>query len=217
MKIIIIISLFVGIAFLSACDFSPVKTNRDGCSCDSITMDLPRGDSDLMTSQYRDIQEGNKYLRQEDLSKGFDSIRVRVIYYWGLDSLQFIDFYKSDKKWEGFYTVIDLNGHIQIDSLSVINAQWKKIMPESGWENFTSTLFSKQILSLPNFKEIEDKGIVTVGYGSAVWVEIATKCNYRLYSYSFLNLNKHYPEVQKMYNIIDYLTKEFGVIPLEPF
>ena len=129
--------------------------------------------------------------------------------------LQVIDLKKSDGIWkaESHNMQLDLIN----DTIQIVNIKSNPVFPKSGWESFTSKLFSINILNLPDDSEIKDYNLNSATDASFVIVEIATKNKYKIYSYTEPFVHLEFPEAKLMENIMNLIEQELGMKRDEKF
>lgn len=157
---------------------------------------------------YKLVQRETKRIGLNFLDKGYDSIFIRL-WYVMTPKLQVIDLKKSDGIWkaESHNMQLDLIN----DTIQIVNVKSNPAFPKSGWESFTTKLFSKNILNLPDDSEKKDYNLNSATDASFVIVEIATKNKYKIYSYTEPFVHLEFPEAKLMANIMNFIEQELGM------
>lgn len=138
----------------------------------------------------------------ESLEKGYDSLQIRVWFDYSMAKTKHLVVLKRNHgQWDGRLYTMQTAWYGDTDSMTIVRHTVRKVVPEMGWNNFTSKLFDQNITTLP---EGEDGGMDGVTYN----IEIATKKSYRHYKYwSPETTEKKYRESRNMVKIIELLTE----------
>lgn len=144
---------------------------------------------------------------------GYDSIAIRVWYYYATDTRDVIEVRKHCNGWIGQYTKI-IN---YLENGKVYNKIGEKriLSPKSGWALFTKKIFGLGIITLPDFGDIPNYDVPSTD-GMAIDVEIATKEYYRVYTYLQPRAKKmDIKEANALETILKLIEKEFDFKPLK--
>lgn len=141
------------------------------------------------------------------LDNGYDSMFIRLWYTYG-STKQVVELRKTMGKWNAEFHSMELG--IVDNKISITNTTSIQGYPKSNWNVFTDKLFSLDILNLPDDSDLYNYNVDADG--NFVVVEIATKKNYRIYSYSVPYVNLEFPQAVKMENIMKLIEEEFGVL-----
>ena len=226
---IILLSLIV--VYFNYCTFnSKNKPMTKNSSNDSMEIFHPSTDTIIKPGFPRDISINypgdNNYsfkLSQNIIKKaglanianGYDSIFIRLFYFYSFDSrVQIIEINKNDSMWFGTYKLIYFQLE-KMDSILSIQGLSIKKQPKNGWPTFSQTLFKLNITTLPDDSTIPefDKGPAD---GNFVIVEVSTKKLYRLYSYINPNYFKDIPEAKSIEAIMSFIDEEFEIERIRP-
>ena len=170
--------LITGIVFLTCCGNT---SNRESkiVKRDTVVKDI---------TEYRKTPQYTKLKKDIEtkagigsISEGFDSLQLRIWFTspWAPDTLVILK--NSGSHWSGqLYTlqyVYDSSGQ----TLSAIQTTSKVATPKSGWKKLMDSLYTLNILTLPDMETIPGYNIGFDGY--YVGVEVATASKYRMYTY----------------------------------
>jgi hypothetical protein len=147
----------------------------------------------------------------DSLVSSYDSLQIRL---WELGGLypnsKLYIITKKNSIWNGFYYEMEaenkyatgdssvkyLKGPIPLEVKNV-----KRIFPKSGWVKFIDSLLTLNIITLPDMDEIAGMKIPWTDANGTI-VEVATKDNFRFYSYSEpLHFADSFWQARKMANI----------------
>jgi hypothetical protein len=159
----------------------------------------------------------------DSIGNGYDSIQIRVWQVQGLFGHRQLYAFKNDgKRWTGYFyeLMIDSNfgngrgsreflrGPIPFDL-----TKFKKLNPKIGWQQFIDSLIILKILDLPDFTK--DLGMQTIHSDtSPIIIEIATKHNYRYYTYFDVDFfSDKFWQAKNMFKILMLIYNQFGHIP----
>jgi hypothetical protein len=149
----------------------------------SFKKEIPTDENGRADLFYELKKQKEKQLKLDSLESGFDSMQIRIWYdYELLVNKELIVIKRKDGKWsaDDYEMVVDWDAFK--DTETIKTKKMKSLVPKSGWDNFINDLLSLKIKSLPNMKDIpglQDNWDDGVTYN----VEIATKKQYRFYSY----------------------------------
>lgn len=193
------------IAFLISCS---------GQTNDSMVFkrDIPVWYNGELDPYYKSTQKKTMLLKIDTLQGGFDSLQIRIWYDYALLSIGDLLIikrtnaawtaisYSLNKVWDAPDSTSRLRGE-KIDTL----------IPENGWDSFLERLFALQITTLPNMDSIpglQDDWADGVTY----CVEVATKKQYRFYSYHLPDkFQDKYWQAKNMVDVLKLVQAEFGV------
>lgn len=157
---------------------------------------------------YELVKKTTKRAGLNFLDNGYDSVFIRLWYVYRF-SLQVVDLKKNQGVWkaESHNMQLDLIN----DTIQPVNIKSNPAFPKSGWESFTSKLFSLNILNLPDDSEIKDYHLNNATDASFITVEIATINKYKIYSYTEPYVHLEFLEARSMENIIKLIDEELGL------
>jgi len=145
----------------------------------------------------------------DNLQNGFDSIQIRIWFDHSNYSFQKLIVLKRVKEtWTADLYIIEWNVYDYIGTLKITNQG--TLSPRNGWNVFISKLFSLQITTLPNMDNIPGLWDDWLD-GKSYSFEIATKTQYRFYSY---HLPEHFQEFWQAKNVLQILKlieEELGI------
>lgn len=143
-----------------------------------------------------------------DLSKGYDSLYIRVWYHYSRDiRVQVFDIYKANSEWKSAYNLVLRNDIKDTPSVIFRNVEVKKDYHkiDSLYQKIKTlgimTLPTES--SIPNYRAAND--------GAMVFVEVATKNSFRIYSYGNPRLNPDISEANKIGEIMKEIDKYFQI------
>ena len=200
----ILVTVFITV---NSCLDSPKKKLAPETVGQRVIKKIPKDRYGRNYPYYNMAQEYTKDVGLNPLNDGFDSIFLRIWYPYR-SNVQVIDIKKIVEKWDAEYHSMEID--LINDKLHAVNIKTQQIHPESGWNSFTSNLFSLNILNMPHQSELS-------GYesgdadGTSITVEIATRKSYRIYSYTNPNVHLEFPEAKQVENIMELIENELGV------
>jgi hypothetical protein len=154
-------------------------------SSNNFFSELPinqRGNADLLTLDR--LQEFEKLTGLKSISKGFDSIEIRMFFGHTMVEQEKLVVLRNDgERWvaelsEIYYHFYENGG---IDSIR------RRVVydnPKSGWVKFINKLFDLKILTIEDDNKLPAFQSPSVMDGCSINVEIATKNAYRFYTYA---------------------------------
>ena len=166
------------------------------------------GELDLF---YKLTKQKSEQLELDDLTKGYDSLQIRIWYDYSLiNHRELIVFKYHNSKWWGYHYNLEVNWNSSNLSETIEKFDKEFIFPKTDWENFIAELLKKKILELPNMDDIkglEDYWTDGITYN----VEIGTKDKYRFYSYHLPNKFLNFWQAKNMMEILDIVQSEFNI------
>jgi hypothetical protein len=161
---------------------------------------------------YQSTQKNATLLKIDSLQDGFDSLQIRIWYDYALLSIgDLLIIKRSNAGWTAISYSLerDLDKPDSIRRLTVEKTDTLK--PKNGWDSFLNRLFALQITTLPNMDSIpglQDDWTDGVTY----CVEIATKKQYRFYSYHLPDkFQDKYWQAKNMVDILKLIQTELQV------
>src|SRR5206468_664558 len=147
-------------------------------------------------------------LNLDSLESGFDSIQLRVWYFYAFQSTKKVFVLKNDKgRWGAeLYSYIETSDSIigEIHKLSNIS-----LNPKTSFSNLWKQATSFDITELPNYRKV---GIQGGEDGALFAFEIASKQSYRFFLYPDPKYNKDKSVyANNVYHILMFLNKEFDI------
>lgn len=162
----------------------------------NVQLDIPTFNNGLKGHFYESIRKSSEVLNLEDLQKGVDSLEIRIWFFYSKRDQTFgkVHIYRYDDNWIG---------KASYGSSILVN-----ISPKSGWKSFISKLLKKNIMTLQNQRDIKGFNLMIFD-GDTYCVEIATRDDYRFYSYNSPDMTKKYRDAKKMNRILKLVKREF--------
>lgn len=210
---------FSAICFISCSNFENRNRQTTKAVCDTV-LNLDSS-SVKMINVFREGNRVNPAFKKIQLDlegtglmnykSGYDSIAIRLWYYYATDEQDVIEIRKHCDGWVGEYTKIVS----YLENGKVYNKIGKKkfLYPKSGWDLFTKKIFGLGIITLPDFGDIPDYNPATDG--NLIDVEIATKEYYRVYTYLQPRTKKRdIKEANTLETILKLIEKEFDFKPV---
>ncbi|MEZ5148415.1 MAG: hypothetical protein R2759_15450 [Bacteroidales bacterium] len=178
---------------------------------DSIRKEIPTrsdGEPDLF---YQLTKQKESQLILDNLEEGYDSLQIRIWYDYSLtDFRELVIFKYQNDIWEGKHYKYRVDWDFFNRKVTVLEKEFSEITPKSGWEIFTSYLFEKRIIELPDMREIE--GLEDdIKDGVSYSVEIGTKNSYRFYNYHLPGFYTDFWQAKYMNEILKKIESEFGI------
>lgn len=181
-------------------------------SKDTFFTELPREHNGEISTVYTQKHLIEIPLELKDLSKGFDSLFIRISYsFVESDSSQKVEIFYDKQNKQRKATIYNLliNYSPGFDSIIGVNKEVLDVKPKSGWQTLITRLNASDIQTLPDFEKIEKYEVPMDGSG--VVVEIATRNSYRMYTYISPGLNKQFiAPAKKMCEILKIIEDELG-------
>ena len=168
--------VLLGIALL----FGACLNQTHGDSTSPVKKEIPTylgGNFDIFYQLAKDRQ---KQLGLDSLENGFHDLQIRVWYDFALVKEQkLIVITNKDTNWTA--AVYDLQVDWDGKHETILSKKIRHVAPKSGWTTFSKKLLDLQILTLPNQDDVE--GYSAGDDGITYNIEVATKNQYRFYSY----------------------------------
>jgi hypothetical protein len=155
-------------------------------------------------------KQKEKQLQLDSLESGFNSLQIRIWHDYSLVTKRELIIIKKVKdQWTGKYYDMKVDWDAFKDTETITSSKSELIAPNSGWNNFTKKLFELNIKTLPNMADIP--GLINDwDDGSTYNIEIATKNQYRFYSYHEPDkFEDKYWQAKKMVEILNLVSSEF--------
>lgn len=150
--------------------------NSDGIR-DTITREIPldrKGRPDL--SYLLDKQKANQ-LALDPIENGYDSLQIRVWFDYSLAiEKHLVVIKRTGGMWDCQLYTMKSDWNDNNDSEVILSKSVLRIQPRMGWDMFVKRLFDLNITTLPN-------GPAGGLDGASYDIEVATKRQYRYYSY----------------------------------
>jgi len=179
---------------------------------DTLILDVPREASGEIAFEYRTKDTLEKRVGLLDLSKGYDSIFIRLYYSYSFSNTsQLVEIFydKKNQKWQSLIHYLLFEYSVNDTSLSNIKDSVVQSFPKSGWQAMMKRLNALDIINLKDSRNF--KNYVLPMDGAGVTVQVATQNKYRMYSYVMPVLSKDIiPDAKKMVDILDLIEKELG-------
>jgi hypothetical protein len=192
--------------FLTSCSG---QTSTDSTQFVKEIPTYNNGEQDLF---YKLTQQKVKQLKIDTLQSGYDSLQIRIWYDYALVSLRkLIIFKRTNNNWTATaYTMtVEWNAFKLTDKIKTKKAEI--LSPKNGWDSFFKNLFALHITTLPNMDNIPglfDGWTDGISYN----VEIATKKQYRFYTYHLPDkFQDKFWQAKNMVDILKLIETEFGI------
>lgn len=172
--------------------------------------EIPTFDDGRLDLFYVLTKEKQKQLGLDSMENGFENLQIRLWYdssrargrerkllvLINHDTTWTAKLYSMQLAWDGDY---------------IVSNKVRQIAPKSGWPFFIKRLLEFQVVTLPNMHGIpglEDNW----KDGESYHIEVATKMQYRFYSYHLPEeFQDQYWQAKNMVNILKLFTEEFAV------
>ena len=174
----------------------------------NITTDIPLNGRGEKVLGYRFLRQMENKLDLYDISKGYDSIQLRIWYSYAFHDIgQVIILTYEGDEWTAdlctYKFAKKING--RFDTLST----FKKGLPKSGWNFFIPRLYELEVLTLPDLDKIS--GTMVISDGDVFTVEFGTKSKYRMYQYvDPSDFQDTWREAKQMERILQIIEWEFN-------
>ncbi len=179
---------------------------------DTFVQDIPREKNGDFDFAYRTKDTIEKRVGLIDLSKGYDSVFIRLYYSYSLSEIsQMVEIFydKKIESWQSKIHTLLFEYSTNGDSLINVKDSVVQASPKSGWQVMMKKLNSFDMIDLPDCSMLENYALPMDGDG--VMVQVATNKKYRMYSYTMPVLYKNLiPEAKKMYKILYVIQDELG-------
>lgn len=129
---------------------------------------------------YQSAKDRQQQLGLDSLENGFHDLQIRVWYNAALvKERKLVVITNKDTNWTAtiYDWQLDRNG----DTETMLSKKVRQASPKSGWPIFSKKLLDLKVLTLPNQDDVE--GYSAGDGGTTYSVEVATKDQYRFYSY----------------------------------
>ncbi len=129
---------------------------------------------------YQLAKDRQKQFGLDSLENGFQDLQIRVWYNFSLIKEQkLVVITNKDTTWTAtiYNSQVDWHNNTEI----ILSKKTTQVSPKSGWPTFSKKLLNLQIATLPNQDDVE--GYSAGDDGKTYSVEVATKNQYRFYSY----------------------------------
>lgn len=204
MKYLAAIILFIGI--VTTCVAQP------GIDTVRFYREIPvykSGDTSLF---YRIPKQHVKQLKLDQLENGFDSLEIRIWYnYSFISNRNVLIIKRQGGEWTATAFKMEVEWNAKKKTEWIIDREKERPEPQNGWDNFLTKLFALQVMTLPDMDRIPG---LSDGWtdGVSYDVEVATKNQYRFYSYHLPEkFADHFPEAANMVKILELVEMEFGM------
>jgi hypothetical protein len=155
-------------------------------------------------------KQKERQLQLDSLESGFNSLQIRIWYDYSLvTKRELIIIKKVKNQWTGMYYKMEVDWNPFKYTETITNRKSEFITPSFGWDNFTKKLFDLKIMTLPNMADIP--GLINDwDDGSTYNIEVATKNQYRFYSYHEPDkFEGKYWQAKKIVEILKLVSGEF--------
>jgi hypothetical protein len=152
----------------------------------------------------------------QSLENGFDSMQLRFWYgYARTDSSQLVVITRKNQQWSAhLFTFMYVMG--DSGKITSIKKDEREGSPKFEWKRFSQALFKLSVstlpdeYSIPNYPEYTD--------GNSIMVEVATKNNYRIYSYKEpMMAQTQVEDARKIEQALILIEDQFGFRRLRQF
>lgn len=150
-----------------------------------------------------------KQLQLPSIEKGFDGLQIRVWYeYSRSNRRQLVTIINHKSQWEAAVYEMEIKDGPGQEILTSVETL---LVPKSGWDTFNKTLIDLKIITLPDMNNIpglEDR----YKDGKAYSIEIATKHQYRFYTYHLPEeFQDKFWQAKNMTMFLKFLKVELGL------
>lgn len=205
--IISLLCFATGQAFHPGSSYTPAMKVLQPIKSDTIGRDIPvdkKGRS-ILFDRLRVARDSIGGL--DVLENGFDSLQIRIWYSYAFkDSSQILIIRSSQQQWSAQLITNAWSEHSK-EGRTVLKKDIRQLRPQNGWQQLIYKLWGLKFPTLPDYSSIA--GYPETMDGDQVIVEIATRKNYRMFSYKDPILAKaSIKEAKMMVEILKLLEKE---------
>ncbi len=170
-----IIFILLGIAFLSgACN-----SHKNGDSS-SFKKEIPSYFGGSVDVFYQLAKDRQKELGLDSIENGYHDLQIRVWYNYALvKERKLVIITNKDTNWTA--AMYDFQISRDGKTETILSKKIRQVSPKSGWPAFSKKLLALQVVTLPNQDDVE--GYSAGDDGKTYSVEVASKNQYRFYSY----------------------------------
>lgn len=210
MKKVIYLPVIIFFIFLSSCK-NELRQKIDSKQ-EYIRKEIPLTKNGKPFYFYKLAKYQASKLKLDSLEVGYDSLQIRIWCEYGLLNAQNVVVIKgSNGKWSAelltLYFDANDSSYMQIP---ILKERINKV-PASGWSSFIKGLTELNITRLPDQGKVTDYKDILGADGVSYIVEVATKEEYRIYSYWEPDAyKKEYKEAMSMESALEFLEKEFS-------
>lgn len=196
--------ILVGIALL----FGACNGHIHGDSSSSVKREIPTYIGGTFDIFYHSAKDRQKELGLDNLENGFHDLQIRVWYNLALVSeRKLVVITNKDTSWTA--DIYDLQVGWEGKTETILSKKIRRVSPKSGWPTFSKKLLDLQIMTLPNQDDVE--GYSAGDEGRTYSVEVATKNQYRFYSYwEPQGYENKFWQAKKMTEILRLFETELG-------
>jgi len=151
-------------------------------------------------------------LKLDSLEPGYDSLQIRIWYDYGLlDTQNVIVIKGGNGQWSAELLTLGFNANDSSYLRTPILKERITKVPASGWPSFIKELIELNITRLPDQGKVPGYKDILGADGVSYSVEVATKNEYRFYSYWQPDTyKKAYKEAMNMESALEFLEKELS-------
>jgi|SRR4029079_4795698 hypothetical protein len=215
---ICLLVLFVPILFLSCREDDSATPNPHAAkilaevNCtDTFYYDFPRVNTYYDKFIREQKQKSERLLDFQPIEKGFDSIQIRM--WFSYDYFEYLLILQNDKKeWSANFCTFEPVYSKKFDSIVSLKKACRYKTPKSGWIRLVDSLFSLQILTLPDYHKIPGYKEYMPNDVTGATVELATKKVYRYYDlFEPEFMRDKFRQAEKMSSILHLIDQEFDL------
>ena len=156
-------------------------------------------------------QKSEKFLGLPSLEGGFDSIQIRI--WFSYDHFDYLLILQNHKKeWSANFCTFEAIYSKNFDSITSVEKTCRYKTPKSGWVKFIDSLFSLQILILPDYHKISGYKQYMPNDVTGATVELATRKVYRYYHlFEPEYMQSKFRQAGKMSSILHLIDRELDL------
>lgn len=199
---------------LSVVSFSCKTKSKSDTSIEKtdIRQDIPltkKGQPDYF---YKLYSYQASQLKLDSLEVGYDSLQIRIWYNYGLLDVQnVVVIKKNSERWSADLLTFQYDENDSSYMRRPILKEKISKLPALGWSSFIKELIEFNIMKLPDQSKVAGYKDILGADGVNYSIEVATKEEYRFYSYWQPDVYKtEFKEAMSMALILEFLEKELS-------
>lgn len=180
----------------------------------SFTREFPKVSKPSYYS-YALTNDKAQQLQLDTIDRGYNNFQARIWYEQSRGQKRKLVVIKDDASdWKGW--VYELRVEWDGEKEHILTKTVKEVVPKSGWNHFMKRLIDLRVTTLPDMYAIEEL-VDNWKDGHSYSVEIASKNQYRYYTYHVPEEFQQYEETRDMSAIIDLLKEELAVERIDTY
>lgn len=205
------------VLFLAACNGATNSDEKSSAqpiafidTLQGFKKEIPTYDNGGLDLFYLWVKEKQKQLGLDSLENGFENLQIRLWY----DSSRILGrklvvITNRDTNWSA--KVYNMKVIYDGENEKIFVFSTKQVSPKSGWPIFSKKLLDLQVLTLPDMYAIPDL-VDNWKDGEGYAVEVATKMQYRFYTYHMpREFQAQYWQAKNLVEVLDLLAEELNV------